>query len=47
MISELMLLKLATRVFSRVSYSLGSITRVSVIWMLPKKEVSTVPTSST
>ena len=37
MISELMLLKLATRVLSRLSYSLGSITRVSVVWMLPKK----------
>ena len=46
-ISELILLKLATRVFSRLSYSLGSMTRVSVVWMLPKKEVSTVPTSNT
>ena len=47
MISELTLLKLATRVLSRLSYSLGSITRVSVVWTLLKKEVSTVPTSST
>ena len=47
MISEFILLKLATRVFIRLSYSLGSMTRVSVVWMLPKKEVSTIPTSST
>ena len=47
MISELTLLKLATRVERSESYSLGSITRVRVDWMLPKKEVSTVPMSST
>ena len=47
MISELMLLKLATSVASRESYSLGSITRVIVVWMLEKNEVSTVPISST
>ena len=47
MISPLTLLKLATKVESRESYSLGSITRVRVDWMLPKKEVSTVPMSST
>lgn len=47
MISALTLEKLATKVDSRLSYSLGSITRVRVDWMLPKKEVSTVPMSST
>ena len=47
MISELILLKLATRVASRLSYSLGSITRVRVLWMLEKKEDKTVPMSST
>ena len=47
MISVLMLLKLATNVASNVSYSLGSITRVSVVWMLEKKEESTVPMSRT
>ena len=47
MISPLTLLKLATKVESRESYSLGSITRVRVDWTLPKKEVSTVPMSST
>lgn len=39
--------KLPTKVARRLSYSLGSITRVRVDWMLPKKEVSTVPMSST
>lgn len=47
MISELMFSKSATRVESRLSYSLGSITRVSVVWMLEKKEESTVPMSRT
>ena len=46
-ISELTLLKLATSVLSRLSYSFGSITLVSVDWMLEKNEVSTVPISST
>ena len=47
MISELMLLKLATKVFSRVSYSFGSMMRVMVLWILEKKEESTVPISRT
>ena len=47
MISELTLLKLATSVVSRVSYSLGSMILVSVVWMLEKKELSTVPIRST
>ena len=47
MTDELTLLKLATRDARRLSYSLGSITLVSVVWMLPKKEVSTVPIRST
>ena len=46
-IAELTLEKLATRSVSSVSYSLGSITRVKVVWMLEKNEVSTVPMSRT
>ena len=46
-ISELMLLKLATRVFNRASYSFGSMMRVMVLWILEKKEESTVPISRT
>ena len=46
-ISEFILLKLATRVFKRLSYSFGSITRVRGVCMLPKNDVRTVPTSKT
>ena len=45
MTSELTFSKLATRVSSRLSYSLGSMMRASVDWMLEKNEVSTVPIS--
>ena len=45
--SVLMLEKLATRLDSSVSYSLGSMTRVSVDWMLEKNDDSTVPMSRT
>ena len=47
MTSVLMLEKLATRLESSVSYSLGSITRVSVDWTDEKNDESTVPMSST
>ena len=43
MTSALTFSKLATRVSSRLSYSLGSMMRVMVVCMLEKKEVSTVP----
>ena len=46
-ISELTLLKLATNEVRSMSYSLGSIILVSVLCMLEKNDVRTVPISKT